>query len=52
MFDNIINVSYPKYRDSLGIGYPKHSCILVSVTQLIGAVSVSFTQRIDVDIRY
>ena len=49
MFDNIINLSYPKYRGSLS--YPKNCCILVSVTQSIDAVSVSVTQRIDVDIK-
>ena len=40
MFDNIINVSYPKYQGCLSLGYPKHSCILVSVIQNMHAVSV------------
>ena len=52
MFDNIINLSYPNYRARLSHGYPKHSCILASVIQIIDAVSVSVIQRINVDIRY
>ena len=63
MFENIINLRYPKYRGSLSLGYRKHPYILVSVsqsidavlfsvTQSIDAVLISVTQRIDVDIRY